>query len=89
MAASTILAVDVGRYKSVACVNDTATREDTFPTLVTTSADVDQLPARQTGAEVVGEACAIAWWAVRPDGGRRDRVGGGRPRKPQVRRPGR
>jgi len=36
----TILAVDLGRYKSVACVYSRATRAHTFRTIDTTPADV-------------------------------------------------
>jgi transposase len=58
----TILAVDLGRYKSVACVSNRATREHTFRTLDTTPAELDQLLARHPAALVVIEACANAGW---------------------------
>ncbi len=60
MAANSILAIDLGRYKSVACVYDRATRAHTFHTLDTTPADIDRLIARHPGAVVVVEACANA-----------------------------
>src|SRR4051812_13903663 len=56
----TILAVDLGRYKSVACVYARSTRAHTFRTLDTTPEDVGRLLARHPGAVVVVEACATA-----------------------------
>src|SRR3954469_4864430 len=58
----TILAVDLGRYKSVACVYDRRTRAHTFRTLDTAPAALDRLLARHPGALVVIEACANAGW---------------------------
>ena len=58
----TILAVDLGRYKSVACVYRPATRDHQFRTLDTTPADLGRLLARHPGAVVVIEACANAGW---------------------------
>jgi transposase len=58
----TILAVDLGRYKSVACVYHRATREHAFRTIDTTPEDVARLLARHPGAVVVIEACANAGW---------------------------
>jgi transposase len=58
----TILALDLGRYKSVACAYSRATRDHTFRTLDTTPAEVDKLLARHPGAVVVVEACANAGW---------------------------
>ena len=60
MTADTILAVDLGRYKSVACAYDRRTRGHTFRTLDTTPEDVGRLLARHPGAVVVIEACANA-----------------------------
>src|SRR4051794_35421536 len=54
----TILAVDLGRYKSVACIYQRATRQHTFRTIDTTPEDVGRLLARHPGAVVVIEACA-------------------------------
>src|SRR4051812_37071726 len=56
----TILAVDLGRYKSVACVYDRATRAHAFRTIDTTPDDLARLLARHPGAVVVIEACANA-----------------------------
>jgi len=61
-AAGTILAIDLGRYKCVACVYDTATATGRFHTLDTVRADLDQLFARHPTAVVVVEACANAGW---------------------------
>jgi transposase len=58
----TILAIDLGRYKSVACVYSRSTREHTFRTLDTTPADLDKLLALHPGGVVVIEACANAGW---------------------------
>jgi transposase len=62
MSSYTILAVDLGRYKSVACVYPRVTREHTFRTIDTTPEDLGRLLARHPGAVVVVEACANAGW---------------------------
>jgi transposase len=62
MPSDTILAIDLGRYKSVACAYQRATREHTFRTLDTTPEAVDALLARHPGAVVVIEACSNAGW---------------------------
>ena len=62
-AAGPILAIDLGRYKSVACSYDPATRSAAFRTLDTGRADFDRLFARHPDALVVVEACANAGWA--------------------------
>jgi transposase len=59
-----ILAIDLGRYKSVACGYDRATRSASFQTLDTGRADLERLFARHPGALVVVEACANAGWAA-------------------------
>jgi transposase len=58
----TILAVDLGRYKSVACAYDRRTRAHQFRALDTTPGDLGRLLARHPGAVVVVEACANAGW---------------------------
>lgn len=60
----TILAIDLGRYKSVACVYSRTTREHAFRTLGTTPADLDldRVLVRHPDAVVVIEACANAGW---------------------------
>jgi transposase len=62
MDTDTILAVDLGRYKSVACAYRRPTREASFRTIDTTPEDVARLLARHPGAVVVVEACANAGW---------------------------
>src|SRR5207248_8749692 len=62
MSADTILAIDLGRYKSVACVYTRSTRAHTFRTIDTTPDDLGRLLARHPGAVVVVEACANAGW---------------------------
>lgn len=61
-ATDTILAIDLGRYKSVACAYDPATRAAAFRAVDTTPADIGRLLARHPGAVVVVEACANAGW---------------------------
>src|SRR3954447_6312800 len=62
--AGTILAIDLGRYKSVACAYDPAARSAAFRTLDTGRADFGRLFARHPGALVVVEACGNAGWAA-------------------------
>jgi transposase len=62
MSADTILAVDLGRYKSMACVYHRASRDHAFRALDTTPDDLGRLLARHPGAVVVIEACANAGW---------------------------
>jgi transposase len=61
-AAGTILAIDLGRYKSVACAYDRATTAARFHTIDSTRAEVARLLTRYPGAVVVVEACANAGW---------------------------
>ena len=63
-AAGPILAIDRGRYKSVACAYDRATATARFHTLATGRADFERLFDRHPGALVVVEACANAGWAA-------------------------
>jgi transposase len=62
MNADTIVAIDLGRYKSVACTYSRATRAHAFRTIDTTPEDLGRLLARHPGAVVVVEACANAGW---------------------------
>jgi transposase len=62
--AAPILAIDLGRYKSVACAYDRATRAAAFRTLDTGRAAFERLFARHPGAVVVVEACGNAGWAA-------------------------
>src|SRR5687768_4127523 len=62
MSANTILAIDLGKYKCVACVYDRATAVAEFRTITTSRAEVERL-IRTTGpAVVVIEACSLAGW---------------------------
>jgi hypothetical protein len=58
----TIIAIDLGRYKSVACVYHRTTRAHEFRTVDTTPAELDRVLARHPGAVVVLEACSNAGW---------------------------
>jgi len=57
-----ILAIDLGKYKSVACVHDQATGEISFTTLETTRVELRRLIDQQQPAVVVIEACLLAGW---------------------------
>src|SRR4051812_38663962 len=57
-----ILAIDLGKYKSVACVLDQASGEFRFTTLDTTRAELRKLLGQQTPGVVVIEACLLAGW---------------------------
>jgi transposase len=58
----TILALDLGKYKSVACAYGRATAEARFQTLDTTRDELRQLFERHRPAVVVFEACTLAGW---------------------------
>jgi transposase len=60
--ADTILAIDLGKYKSVACVHDQATGEIGFTTFETTRAELQKLIGRQQPAVIIIEACLLAGW---------------------------
>ena len=57
-----ILALDLGKYKSVACLYDPRGGEDRFHTLPTTRAELPRLLDRHRPAVVVIEACTLAGW---------------------------
>src|SRR5262245_24640903 len=59
---STILAIDLGKYKSVACVHDADTGEISFTPFDTTRAELRQLIAQEQPAVVIIEACLLAGW---------------------------
>src|SRR5262245_63323496 len=54
-----VLAIDLGKYKCVACVDRSAT-EHTFQTMDTSR--IDRLISRTRPAVVVIEACSLAGW---------------------------
>lgn len=62
-----IVAIDLGKFKSVACVMDAATQAHQFETIETTPAALGELLARHMTADrsktlVVVEACDVAGW---------------------------
>src|SRR5215213_4030032 len=60
-AAGPILAIDLGKYKCVACVYHAADRH-TFHAIDTSVAEVERLIRRTRPAAVVIEACSLAGW---------------------------
>jgi transposase len=60
--AGPILAIDLGKYKSVACVHDQATGEFAFSTFETTRTEMRRLLAAAQPAVVIIEACLLAGW---------------------------
>jgi transposase len=62
MSANTILAIDLGKYKCVACAHDPATTAAEFRTLTTSRAEVQRLIRAAGPAVVVIEACSLAGW---------------------------
>src|SRR5688572_26406747 len=59
---STILAIDLGKYKSVACVHDQATGEISITTFETSRYELRKLIAKHQPAVVIIEACLLAGW---------------------------
>lgn len=59
---STILAIDLGKFKSVACVYERLTTEARFTTIDTTEQEMRKLLQRVHPNVVVIEACALAGW---------------------------
>src|SRR5438270_12260514 len=57
-----ILALDLGKYKSVACAYDPADGEARFHTLPTSRAELARLLEQRRPAGVVIEACTLAGW---------------------------
>jgi transposase len=62
--ATTILAIDLGKYKSVACGHDEATGEVRFTTLDTTRAELAKLIGKERPRVVIIEACLLAGWVL-------------------------
>ena len=62
MTSETIIAIDLGRHNSVACIYQRSTRHHAFRTLDTTPEALTRLFARHPGSLVVIEACANAGW---------------------------
>jgi hypothetical protein len=61
-AAGTILALDLGKYKSLACAYDPATTLARFDTLASSPEELRKLFARERPAAVIIEACLLAGW---------------------------
>jgi len=61
-ASRNILAIDLGKYKSVACVHDQGTGECHFVTFDTTRAELRKLVGKEQPAVVIIEACLLAGW---------------------------
>jgi transposase len=61
-AADPILAIDLGKYKSVACVHDQASGAFRFTSFETTRVEMSRLLAREQPAVVIIEACLLAGW---------------------------
>src|SRR5215218_5358003 len=59
---TTILAIDLGKYKSVACAYDPATAAAEFRALDTSRAELARLIGRARPAVVVIEACSLSGW---------------------------
>jgi transposase len=59
---TTILAIDLGKYKSVACLHDPATGEYSFMTLDTSRAELRKLIGKTQPGVVIIEACLLAGW---------------------------
>lgn len=57
-----ILAIDLGKFKSVACDYDTATRQHTFTTIPTTPAAVHDLVVERSPDRIVIEVGSQAGW---------------------------
>jgi transposase len=62
MMSGTILAVDLGKYKRVACAYDRGTAQAAFDTITTSRAERLRLLDRHRPSLVVIEACALAGW---------------------------
>jgi hypothetical protein len=60
-AAGPILAIDLGKYKCVACLYRSAT-DYTFHAIDTSRSEVERLITRTRPAVVVIEACSLAGW---------------------------
>ncbi len=61
-AAITILALDLGKFKSVACRYDPVTGEHAFETIATTPPAVHDLLIEASPAVLVIEACSASGW---------------------------
>ncbi len=63
-ASTTILAIDLGKYKSVVCILDDASGEYRFTTLDTSRGELHKLLAKEQPGVVLIEACLLAGWVL-------------------------
>ena len=61
---TTILAIDLGKFRSVACRFDTATGQHAFETIATTPTSVHDLLIDANPALLVIEACGVCGWVA-------------------------
>jgi transposase len=59
-----ILALDLGKYKSVACVLDTLTLGERYVTIATTAQALHDLVVEEEPGRIVLEICSITGWVV-------------------------
>jgi transposase len=59
---ASILAIDLGKYKSVACVHDPDSGEFRFTTFDTSRSELQKLIGRDRPGVVIIEACLLAGW---------------------------
>ena len=59
---TSILAIDLGKYKSVACVYDQAGGEVRFTTIDTGRVELRRLLDKEQPGVVIIEACLLAGW---------------------------
>lgn len=60
--ATTILAIDLGKFRSVACGFDPLSGQHRFQTIATTPAAVHDLLVEMSPAKLVIEACSVSGW---------------------------
>jgi hypothetical protein len=60
--ANTIVAIDLGKYKSVVCIHDQGTGEIRFTTLDTSRGELAKLLTKERAGVVIIEACLLAGW---------------------------
>ena len=61
---NTILAIDLGKYKSVVCILDQANGEYRFTTFDTSRAELRDLLTKEQPTVVLIEACLLAGWVL-------------------------
>ena len=61
---NTILAIDLGKFKSVVCILDDASGEYRFSTFDTSRSELHKLLAKEQPGVVLIEACLLAGWVL-------------------------